>query len=116
MPPLGSQACRAAKKARVHVPRVTGDGWTSASIEYYLGNEPLIRGGLTALNRTEAMHLKADILTKVREAFTPPPGEYSEVEIFRETAGQIMLRARKPGADDRHVMLMVTVTELRSWK
>jgi hypothetical protein len=67
------------------------------------------------LNRTEAVHLKADILTKVREAFIPV-GEYSDVEIFRETAGQIMLRARKPGADERHVLLMVTVTELRSWK
>jgi hypothetical protein len=62
------------------------------------------------------VHLKADILAKVRQAFITPPGEYSEVEIFRETAGQIILRARKPGADDRPVMLMVTVTELRSWK
>ena len=76
----------------------------------------MIRGRLTALNRTEAVHLKADVLAKVRQAFTSPPGEDSEVEIFRETAGQIMLRARNPGADDRHVMLMVTVTELRSWK
>jgi hypothetical protein len=68
------------------------------------------------LNRTEAVHLKADILAKVRRAFMVPPGEYSEVEIFRETAGQIILRARKHGAYDRPVMLMVTVTELRSWK
>jgi hypothetical protein len=68
------------------------------------------------LNRTEAVHLKAHILAKVRQAFTSPLGEYSEVEIFRETAGQIILRASKPGADDRPVMLMVTVTELRSWK
>jgi hypothetical protein len=68
------------------------------------------------LNRTEAVHLKADILAKVRQAFTPPPGEYSEVEIFRETAGQIILRARKSAAHDPPVMLMVTVTELRSWK
>jgi hypothetical protein len=50
------------------------------------------------------------------------PGEYSDVEIFRETAGQIILRARGLGAgrrlgtDRRRVMLMVTVTELRSWK
>jgi hypothetical protein len=90
-------------------------GWTSARTGYYL-DTPFDSRGLNALNRTEAVHLKADILAKVREAFTLPLGEYSEVEIFRETAGQIMLRARKPGADDRHVMLMVTVTELRSWK
>ena len=64
------------------------------------------------MNRTEAIHLKAETLAKVREAFT----EHSEVEIFRETAGQIMLRALKPSTDDQHVMLMVTVTELRSWK
>jgi hypothetical protein len=70
----------------------------------------------TALNRAEAVHLKADILAKVRHAFVPPPGEYSEVEIFRETAGQIILRARKPSKNDQPVMLMVTVTELRSWK
>jgi hypothetical protein len=76
----------------------------------------LIRGGLTALNRIEAAHLKADILAKVRQAFLPTPGEYSEVEIFRETAGQIILRARQPIARDAPVMLMVTVTELRSWK
>ena len=62
------------------------------------------------------MHLKADILAKVRQALVPPPGEHSEVEIFRETAGQIILRARKPGAHDQPIMLMVTVTELRSWK
>ena len=68
------------------------------------------------MNRTEAVHLKADILAKVRQAFTSPPGEDSEIEIFRETAGQIMLRTRKPDASDRHVMLMVTVTELRSWE
>ena len=67
------------------------------------------------MNRTEAVHLKAHIMAKVRQAFTAPAGEYSEVEIFRETAGQIMLRARKLGANDRPVMLMVTVTELRSW-
>jgi hypothetical protein len=73
---------------------------------------PFDSRGLTTLNRTEAVHLKAEILAKVREAFT----EHSEVEIFHETAGQIMLRALKPSADDRHVMLMVTVTELRSWK
>ena len=60
------------------------------------------------------MHLKADILAKVRQAFVPSPGKYSEVEIFRETAGQIILRARKATAHDRPVMLMVTVTELRS--
>jgi len=74
--------------------------------------ERLIRGGLTALNRSEAVHLKGEILAQVREAFT----EHSEVEIFRATAGQIMLRALKPSTDDQHVMLMVTVTELRSWK
>jgi hypothetical protein len=68
------------------------------------------------LNRTEALHLKADTLAKVRQVFITPPGEYSEVEIFRETAGQIILRARKPSIDDQPVMLMVTVTELRSWK
>jgi len=68
------------------------------------------------LNRTEAVHLKADVLAKVRQAFVPPPGEYSQVEIFRETAGQIILRARKARTDDQPVMLMVTVTELRSWK
>ena len=62
------------------------------------------------------MHLKADILAKVRRAFVVSPGEYSEVEIFRETAGQIILRARKLTAHDRTVMLMVTVTELRSWE
>jgi hypothetical protein len=87
-----------------------------ATVSCIIWKDRLIRGGLTALNRTEAVHFKADILTKVREAFTLPVGEYSDVEIFRETAGQIMLRARKPGADERHVMLMVTVTELRSWK
>ena len=74
------------------------------------------RKELTALNRTEAVHLKADILSKVRQAFITTPDEYSEVEIFRETAGQIILRACKPGPHDRPVMLMVTVTELRSWK
>ena len=68
------------------------------------------------MNRTAAVHLKADILAKVRRAFVVSPGEYSEVEIFRETAGQIILRARKPAALDRPVMLMVTVTELRSWE
>jgi len=68
------------------------------------------------LNRTEAIHLKADILARVRQAFIPRPDDYSEVEIFRETAGQIILRARKSGADGQPVMLMVTVTELRSWK
>jgi len=69
------------------------------------------------LNRIEALHWRAHILAKVRQAFIQPPGEYPEVEIFRETAGQIILRARKPGADDRLGMLMmVTVTELRSWK
>jgi len=68
------------------------------------------------LNRTEAVHLKADILAKVRQAFVASPGEYSEVEIFRETAGQIILRARKPTAHNRSVMLMVAVTELRSWE
>ncbi len=72
--------------------------------------------GLAALNRIEAIHLKADILAKVRQAFVLPPGEYAEVEIFRETTGQIILRARKTSADDQPVMLMVTVTELRSWK
>ncbi len=68
------------------------------------------------MNRTEAVHLKADILAKVRQAFVPSPGEYSEVEIFRETAGQIILRARKSTAHDRPLMLMVTVTELPSWE
>ena len=72
--------------------------------------------GTHALNRTEAVHLKADILAKVRQAFVASPGEDSKVEIFRETAGQIILRARKPTAHDRPVMLMVTVTELRSWE
>ena len=67
------------------------------------------------LNRTEAVNLKADTLAKVRQAFAPA-GEYSEFEIFRETAGQILLRTRKPGPDGQSVMLMVTVTELRSWK
>jgi len=62
------------------------------------------------------VHLKADILAKVRQAFVPPPGEFSEIEIFRETAGQIMLRARRRGVDGQPVMLMITVTELRSWK
>ena len=65
----------------------------------------------TALNRNEAVHLKAGVLAKVRQAFS---GECSEIEIFRETAGQIILRAREPGMPA--VMLMVTVTELRSWK
>jgi hypothetical protein len=68
------------------------------------------------LNRTEAVHLKAEVMSKVREAFTPALGDSSDVEIFRETAGQIILRARQRGANDRQVMLMVTVTELRSWK
>jgi len=68
------------------------------------------------LNRIETAHLKADILAKVRQAFLPTPGEHSEVEIFRETAGQIILRARKPDARDGPVILMVTVAELRSWK
>ena len=68
------------------------------------------------MNRTEAVRLKAGILAKVREAFTPPLGEYFEVEIFRETAGQIILRSRTADADDQRIMLMVTVTELRSWK
>jgi hypothetical protein len=68
------------------------------------------------LNRTEAVHLKAEVMSKVREAFTPVLGDSSDVEIFRETAGQIILRARQRGANDRQVMLMVTVTELRSWK
>ena len=77
---------------------------------------PFDSRGLTALNRIEAVNLKADILAKVRQAFIPTPGEHSEVEIFRETAGQIILRARKPDANDAPVMLMVTVTELRSWK
>jgi hypothetical protein len=62
------------------------------------------------------VHLKTDVLAKVRQAFTSPPGESSAVEIFRETNGQIILRARKRGAHDRPVMLMVTVTELRSWE
>jgi hypothetical protein len=75
-----------------------------------------ILGELDALNRTEAVNLKAHILAKVRQAFVPLPGEDAEVEIFRETAGQIMLRARKTGPEERPVMLMVTVTELRSWK
>ena len=68
------------------------------------------------MNRTEAVHLKTNVLAKVRQTFVPPPGEYSEVEIFRETAGQIILRARKVSTDDQPIMLMVTVTELRSWK
>jgi hypothetical protein len=68
------------------------------------------------LNRSEAVHVKADVMAKVRQAFAPQPGDNSELEIFRETAGQIMLRTRKPGASDQPVMLMVTVTELRSWK
>ena len=68
------------------------------------------------MNRVEAVHLKTGILAKVRQAFTPPKGKTSEVEIFRETAGQIILRARKRDADDRRVMLMITVTELRSWE
>ena len=68
------------------------------------------------MNRLEAVHLKTDVLAKVRQAFITPPGEFSEVEIFRETNGQIILRARKPSVDDQPVMLMVTVTELRSWK
>ena len=72
--------------------------------------------GLTALNRTEAVQLKADILAKVRQAFIAPPGCCSDVEIFRETTGQIILRSRKPAARGGPVMLMVTVTELRSWK
>jgi hypothetical protein len=67
------------------------------------------------LNRTEVVHLKADILAKIRDAFTWPPEEYSEVEIFRETAGQIILQTRRPGPYNRSLMLMVTVTELRSW-
>lgn len=102
-------------KACVRVPRAAGDAGGqgssagSASVTFDLR-------GLTALNRTEAVHLKADILAKVRQAFVPSPGEYSEVEIFRETAGQIILRARKATAHDRPVMLMVTVTELRSWE
>ena len=68
------------------------------------------------MNRLEAVHLNTDVLAKVRQAFTSPPGESSEVEIFRETNGQIILRARKRGSHDRPVMLMVTVTELRSWE
>ena len=68
------------------------------------------------MNRLEAVHLKTDALAKVRQAFTSPPGESSEVEIFRETNGQIILRAQKRGSHDRPVMLMVTVTELRSWE
>ena len=72
--------------------------------------------GFIRLNRLEAVHLKTDVLAKVRQAFTPPPGESSEIEIFRETTGQIILRARKRGSHDRPVMLMVTVTELRSWE
>ena len=68
------------------------------------------------MNRLEAVHLKTDVLAKVRQAFTSPPGETSEVEIFRETTGQIILRAGKRGSHDQPVMLMVTVTELRSWK
>ena len=57
------------------------------------------------------MHLKANILARVRQAFSPRLGEYSEVEIFRETAGQIILRARATGPDKSPVMLMITVTE-----
>jgi hypothetical protein len=68
------------------------------------------------LNRAEAVHLKAEVMSKVREAFTPALGESSDVEIFRETAGQIILRGRRHGVNDRQVMLMVTVTELRSWR
>ena len=68
------------------------------------------------MNRLEAVHLKADVLAKVRRAFTSAPGEPSEVEIVRETNGQIILHARKGGSHDRPVMLMVTVTELRSWE
>ena len=68
------------------------------------------------MNQLEAVHLKTDVLAKVRQAFTSPPGESSEVEIFRETNGQIILRARKGGSHNRPVMLMVTVTELRSWE
>jgi hypothetical protein len=68
------------------------------------------------LNRIEAVKLKADVLARVRQAFSSAPGEHSEIEIFRETAGQIILRARNPDANGGSVMLMVTVTELRSWK
>jgi hypothetical protein len=69
------------------------------------------------LNRIEAVKLKADVLARVRQTFDLQQDENSEIEIFRETAGQIILRARSPhGVDGRPVMLMVTVTELRSWK
>jgi len=64
-----------------------------------------------AVNRVEAADLKADILSKIRKVFSRRP----DIEIFRETAGQIMLRARNRGQSDRPVLLMVTVTELRSW-
>jgi hypothetical protein len=72
--------------------------------------------GTAALNRTEAVHLKQDVLSKIRAAFTAAPGEITDVEIFRETAGQILLRARNVRPSDPPVMLMVTVTELRSWR
>ena len=102
--------------ACVYVPRAAGDaGGQGIGCRICLSNDPLIHG-THALNRTEAVHLKADILAKVRQVSVGSPGEYSEVEIFRETAGQIILRARKPAAHDRPVMLTVTVRELRSWE
>jgi hypothetical protein len=68
------------------------------------------------MNRIEAVKLKEEVLARVRKAFTPLVGEHSDIEIFRETAGQIILRSRNPGPSGSPVMLMVTVTELRSWK
>jgi hypothetical protein len=41
------------------------------------------------LNRIEAVKLKADVLARVRQTFDLQQDENSEIEIFRETAGQI---------------------------